>query len=197
MRIALNLATAPSPRERYALAWAVPVTVAALAVLLLLALFTVRSYREYRKVHRSLLEVRAAEDALRNRQATLQRDLEQPHSREIFRRVRFVNGLIDEKQFSLTGLTKQVTGLLPPQVRLTGLGLVQGGSDPVVRFTIVGNSEEAAEKFLANLEDSPSFRDVFILNQGFGQGESAEGAVTIACTAHYQGWKSGGSRGQE
>jgi len=187
MKIALNLSTAPTPRERFALAWAAPLAIAGLAALVLLSVSAARSFREYRKVHRSLLELQVTASGLRDRESALRRELERPEFREVLRGVEFVDALIEQKQFSLTELTAQVTRLLPPQVRLTGLALAEWAGDPVVRFTIEGNNEEAAEAFLGNLEDSPYFKDVAILNQGFAQEGSAAGPVTVACTAHYLG----------
>lgn len=187
MRITLNLSTAPSSRERYALAWALPVSLLGVAILVLLATSTLHGYREYRRVHRALLELQTAEARLRAREAALKQELERPQAQGVYRGVRFVNALIDQKRFSLAELTERVTKLLPPQVRLAGLALGEQGNEPVVRFTIVGNSEEAVEKFLTNLEDSSYFKNVAILNQGFEQEGSAGGGVTIACTAQYQG----------
>jgi hypothetical protein len=73
---------------------------------------------------------------------------------------------------------------------LTGLALSQAEGEPVVRLTILGGSEEAAESFLSNLEDSPDFKDVAITNQGVEPGASAGGAVIVACTASYVGGSS-------
>jgi len=187
MKLTLNLSTSPSPRERYALAWAVPTAVIALAGLVLLSLLAVRNFREYRSVHRSVLESEQAEARLRSQEMALRRDLEQPQLRQVYRQVQFVNALIDQKQFSLTELTEKVSKLLPGDVRLTGLALSRAARDPVVRFTVAGNDEEAVETFLSRLEDSADFADVAILNQGFAQEGAGHGPVTIACAARYVG----------
>lgn len=187
MKITLNLSPAPSPHERYGLAWALPTAVVAMAGLVLLALLALRGFREYRTVHRSVLEVRQHEGQLRSRETGLRRELEQPQFREVYRQAQFVNSLIDQKQFSLTALTEKVSELLPGEVRLTGLALSPARKEPVVRFGVVGNTEEAVETFLSNLEDSSDFADVAILNQGFAQEGATQGPVTIACTARYLG----------
>ena len=187
MKLTLNLSTSPSPRERYALAWAVPTTVIALAGLVLLSLLAVRNFREYRSVHRSVLESEQTEARLRTQEMALRRDLEQPQLQEVYRQVQFVNALIDQKQFSLTELTEKVSKLLPGDVRLTGLALSRAAKDPVVRFTVAGNDEEAVETFLSRLEDSADFADVAILNQGFAQEGAGGGPVNITCVARYVG----------
>lgn len=185
MKVELNLSAAPSPRERYALTWAVPVALLALVALGLLGSSALRAYREYSKVHGSVLELQAQEAQFRQREMEMRRDLERPQLREIFRTVRFVNRLIDEKQFSLTGLTEQVSALLPAQARLTGLVVGEVGKSPIVRITVSGNSEEALEKFLTNLENSEEFREVAILSQGFAPEGSDADPVRIACSARY------------
>jgi hypothetical protein len=187
MKLTLNLSTTPSPHERYALAGAVPTAVIALAGLVLLSLLAGRDFREYRSVHRSVLEVQQTEAGLRAQEMALRRGLERPQLRQVYRQVHFVNSLIDQKQFSLTELTEKVSKLLPGEVRLTGLALSRGEKDPVVRFTVAGNNEEAVETFLSNLEDSADFADVAILNQGFAQEGAGQGPVTIACAARYVG----------
>jgi hypothetical protein len=185
MRVTLNLSVAPSVRERYALAWAVPATLVGLAGLVFLAASIVREYRIYRDVHRSLANHQETENRSRDREMALRKDLEQPQFREVLREAQFVNGLIGKKQVSLTELAAKVAKLLPGQVRLNGLALTPQGSDLVVRFIITGKNEETLETFLSNLEDSPDFIDVAIINQGFEQEGTAGGPVSIACTARY------------
>jgi hypothetical protein len=74
---------------------------------------------------------------------------------------------------------------MPDEVRLTGLALAPEGQELAVRFVITGKSEEAIERFLSDLEDSPHFKDVAIVNQGFEQTGAASELENIACTAHY------------
>ena len=185
MRIALNLSITASPRERFALAWAIPATLVGLAGLLFVLNSTARVFRDYRTVHKSLAERLEQENRLRSREAALRKGLEQPQVREVLHQVQFVNTLIEKKQISLTELAAKVTELLPAQVRLTGLALVPQGDNLVVRFGVAGRDEEAVETFLSNLEDSPDFKDVAITSQGFvGEGGGSEG-VTVACSARY------------
>ena len=191
MKIALNLSTYSGSRERYALAWAVPLALAALVVFGVLSfhprLGAVASFREYLKVHEGLVKLREQEAALRQSERTLREKIEQPQSREIYREAQFVNKLIERKRLSLTELTMKVAKLLPSKVRLTGLALSEPGSSPVVRFTVMGKNEEAVETFLGNLEDSPDFKDVAIINQGFEQQGTPGGQVIVACSALYLG----------
>jgi Tfp pilus assembly protein PilN len=115
----------------------------------------------------------------------LRRRLEEPESRRLLDDVRFVNELIEEKRFSVTGFVADITGLIPDEVRLTGLALAPQGQELAVRFVITGKSEEAIERFLSELEDSPHFKDVAIINEGFEQTGATSELENIPCTAHY------------
>ncbi len=185
MKVALNLAIPPSARERYALYWAIPATLLGVTGLAFLLLFTVRSFREYRAVQKSVAEYQERENALRAQEMALRRQLEEPESRRLLDDVQFVNALIEKKRFSLTDLAADITDLIPDEVRLTGLALAPEGQELAVRFVITGKSEEAIERFLSNLEDSPHFKDVAIINQGFEEAGAASELENIACTAHY------------
>jgi Tfp pilus assembly protein PilN len=185
MKVELNLAIPPSARERYALYWAIPATLLGVTGLALLLLFTVRSFREYRAVQKSVAEHQGRENTLRDQEMALRKQLEEPQYRRLLNDVQFVNELIEEKRFSLTGLAADITDLIPDDVRLTGLALAPEGQELAVRFVITGKSEEAIESFLSDLEDSPHFKDVRIINQGFEQTAAASELENIACAAHY------------
>jgi hypothetical protein len=185
MKVALNLAIAPSPRERYALSWAVPASLLGLAGLLIIAVSTGRQLLEYRAVHRQFAELLEREGRLRVQEAALQKKLDQPQARKVFREAMFVNALIQRKQVSLTGLAMEVTKLLPGDARLAGMAFAPHEGDLRVRFTITGRNEEAVETFLGNLEDSPNFKDVALTNEGFQQEGPTAGPVTISCSARY------------
>jgi len=185
MRVALNLAVAPSRREHYALYWAIPASLVGLAGLLIIAVSTGRQFLEYRAVHRQLAEVLEREGRLRVQEAALQKKLDQPEARKVLREAQFVNALIQRKQVSLAELAMQVTKLLPGDARLGGMALAPHEGDLRVRFTITGRDEEAVETFLGNLEDSPNFKDVALTNEGFQQEGATPGLVTISCSARY------------
>jgi hypothetical protein len=187
MRVSLNLATAASPRERYALVWAVPTALLALAGAVWLGSLGAHTYREFRQFRQAHAQQQAAESQLRAQETALRRELEQPAWREMYRQSGFVNSLIDQKAISVTGLTQIVSELMPPRVRLLGLTVSESGGNTVVRFSVLGENEEAMERFLGNLEDSPRFEEVAILSQGFDQEGEEGGAVTVVCAARYRG----------
>lgn len=189
MKITLNLATLRSPFERYSLAWVAPVALVAMAALVVLSVSAWHRFGEYRRVQHSLQDLEERETFVRGREMTLKNELGRAESREVFRQAQYVNSLIDKKQLSLTELVEKVSKLLPAGVHLAGLALLPGPGEPVVRLVIVGNNEEAAEDFLSNLEDSPDFKNVSILNQGFEEGAAGVSGATLACSAQYVGGK--------
>jgi len=185
MRVALNLAIPPSARERYALLWAIPATLLGIAGLVLIILFSDRTYREYRVVHASVARYQDRDNALRAQEMALRRVLEEPASRRLLNDVQFINALIEAKQVSLTSLAADITELIPDDVRLSALAMQPDGHELAVRFVITGKNAEAIERFLSDLEDSPHFKDVAIINEGLEEtGANAE-LENIACTAHY------------
>jgi hypothetical protein len=190
MKITLNLSSVPSPRERYALAWALPVALVALVGLFLLLSSSLASWRNYRKYNGVLSEVRSQEARLRDRQLSLERDLSRPEYKELFRNAQFINALIENRQFSVGDLTQKVAKLMPASVHLVGLALSHQEGEKVVRLTLAGDTEEAVETFLVSLEDAPDFEQVEILNQGVEQGEGGSTQVLLTCSAHFSGGKS-------
>jgi len=188
MKITLNLAPAASLRDRFALAWAAPATVIGLAALIILGRASLHEYRDYRAIHSQLSEIQARADGLYNQEMAIRRKLDDSAHRELFRQVRFVNKLIDQKEASLTELSARVAGLLPDDAFLTGLMLAapkKPTEDYVVRLGISAKNEDAIETFLNDLEDAPDFKDVSIINQGFQETSTQADQVSVVCTARY------------
>lgn len=185
MKLALNLAVQRSAHDRYAVLVAGPVALIALVLLILLGHSAAREWKSYQHVRASLGPLRATEAELREREKALRRELDRPEPREVYRRVRMVNGLFERRRLSLTELTEEISSLLPGNVRLTSLTLVEGGELPVVRLGFNAATETAMEEFLVSLEDSPRFSDIAILNQTLGAEGPDENALAVSCTARY------------
>ena len=185
MRVALNLAIPPSARERYALLWAIPATLLGIAGLVLIILFSDRSYRQYKVVHASVVRYQDRDNELRAQEMALRRVLEEPASRRLLNDVQFINALIEAKQVSLTSLAADITELIPDDVRLSSLAMQPDGQGLAVHFVITGKNAEAIERFLSDLEDSPHFKDVAIINEGLEETGTNTELENIACTAHY------------
>ena len=187
MKVYLNLAIARNRRERYSLAWAIPMLGVSLLVLAWLAASVVRGFHHSHQIQQSLAAVKAQNTKVRAREIQLQQQIERPEFQRMIRETDFVNQLISQKQFSLTELTFKVSKLLPPSARLNGLALASSSSPtPEVQFAVMGKTEEAIETFLDNLESSNDFNDVLIKSQGFrGGSEAAPQEVALICTARY------------
>lgn len=187
MKISANLATFSSPGERYALAWALPLALFGALGLVFMARSVVSNFGEYQKVQKKLDAEVLREKAMNDREAALRKDLDQPGQKAVFQKAHFVNGLIAQKQFSLTELTERVSKLMPASVRLISLGVTRPKADIFVRFSVVGHEEEGLEKFIENLEDAPDFTDLNVANQSQVAGKLMTGMVGISCTARYVG----------
>jgi len=187
MRISINLAQTAEPRERYAAAFAIPVALGAAGALVYLLFTGVQDIGRYRNYRAGRIDLQGQEARWNESARNLRDDLDSPQRREAFRMVKVVNTLIDRRQISVTGLLEKVTGLLPPTVRLNGLVLSQGAGGSAVRISVAGKSPEAVEIFLSNLEDSPNFRDVSILEQGVEPEGGGEGQAALSCSATYVG----------
>lgn len=186
MKISLNLAAVPSRHERYGLAWAMPLALLGTVALAFLSAFAVGNLREYRSVRKDISRLEERDRLLAQREDELRKVVNQPQFQAISREAQYVNSLIDAKKLSAADLTLKVSKLMPASVRLSELSLTSR-DEPMVRFSIVGRDEGAVETFLAALEDSPDFKDVAIMNQGFQTEGANEGPVTIICTARYVG----------
>jgi len=82
-------------------------------------------------------------------------------------------------------LAADITELIPDDVRLSVLDMAPDGQELALRFVITGKDAKAIERFLSNLEDSPHFKDVAIINEGFEEASTTSELENIACTAHY------------
>jgi len=190
MKISVNLATMSSPRDRYALAWALPLTLAGAIGLVMLSYAAVRNYREYEKMRKQISALSLQKEHLFNKENVLKKELERPQEKTVYRKVQYVNGLIEKKRFSLTQVTESVNKLLPPTVRLSSMALThakEATESTQVRFIVVGKSEEALEAFLSNLEESPDFQEFTVSTQGFRHSDAPGAGVTISCMASYVG----------
>lgn len=187
MKVYFNLAVAPDRRERYALAWAVPVLAVAGIVLVWLSFTAIRDLRRSHKVEQSLAKIRSQEIAIKSKEAGLRKQIDRPEYSKMIQKTEFVNQLINQRHFSLTDLTFKVSKLLPPSTRLNGLALASASvPEPVVQFAVMGKDEESVETFLSNLEGSSDFSNVVIKSQGFqGGGGGGPQEIALVCTATY------------
>jgi Tfp pilus assembly protein PilN len=147
--------------------------------------FSLRSYRQYQVVHESVVRYQDRDNAVRAQEMALRRALEEPANRRVLNDVQFVNALIEAKQVSLTSLVVDITKLIPDDVRLSALAMAPEGHDLGLRFVVTSKNSEAIERFLSNLEDSPHFKDVAIMNGGLEETGASTELENVACTAHY------------
>jgi hypothetical protein len=182
MRITLNLTIAESARDRFALLWAIPATLAGLALLVSLSRSTLEEYREFHDVQRQVLEVQKHADELKKQEVDIRSKLEDPALGDLLRNAQFVNGLIDDKQMSVANLAAQLSDLLPEDAHLTGLAMTSKNGTLSLRMGVAAKSEDALEDFLNQLEDAKQFKDV---SMGFQEDAQQSGQVNVMLTARY------------
>jgi hypothetical protein len=188
MKITLNLSAAASARDRYALAWAIPATLVGLAALALLSRASLEEYRDYDGIQQQVAQIQSRADDLRNQEVIIRKTLEDPAYQKLLHKAQFVNQLIADRKFTLTEVSARLAGLLPEDARLMNLALAspkKPGDDYSLRMGITAKGEDAIDTFLNDLEDSPDFKDVAIINQGFKEESSLDKQVTLICTARY------------
>jgi hypothetical protein len=190
MRVQLNLARAQGFRQRHLVGWSVPVLGLGALLLLRMLAGVQANWRQFQAVRASADKETGRQNDLLTREAALRRKLDEPANRALLREAQFINHAIDERRLSFGELTDKVTNLLPPQARLAALSMPDTSGEPLVHFAIEGASEEPVETFLANLENSPDFKDLIITNQGFEEKQSGGAPVSITCSARYVGGRS-------
>jgi len=187
MKVSVNLATFSRPGERYGLAWAIPLALFGVLGLVLMGRSIVANLGEYHRVQSRLDAAVQQEKLLDAKEAALRKELDQPGQKAMFQKAHFVNGLIAQKRFSLTGMTERISKLMPATVRLISLRVTRPKSDISVRFSVVGRDEAGLEKFVENLEDATDFADLNVANQAQPTDKSLVGMVQLVCTARYVG----------
>jgi Tfp pilus assembly protein PilN len=187
MKITVNLANAPTLRERYAFTLAVPGLILGLLVIVLLGRYAAKAYTERGELARKLETLRVSEAALAEQARDSQAALNQPRARGTLREAQFVNSLIEGKKLSLADVTLQLTALLPPDVRVSSLAVVRSGNNSDLRFQIAGKNEEALLSFMKNLQDSTSFEDPSFTAETVEQQGATAGEITIGCQARFVG----------
>ncbi len=184
MKISLNLARPRSRRDRWASITAPVVIVVAAVLLARILLSAANSFKEYRKVHRSVLTLQAEAAELQTKQTQALRVLHNASTLKLYRQIDFLNSLIQQKRLSLAGVALRVSQLLPSSTRLDSLSLNETDSGPVVSFAVEGK-EDDVYAFLSNLEDSPDFDSPVVTNQMVQQEGDVKGLILLTCSARY------------
>lgn len=187
MKVRINLAQPASWRERTVYLWAPVLILCAGALLAFLCFVSGREFLEYRKVDRAVLRYQAEIQETQAQEARLGAVLRLPETLKLYAQINFLNGLIEQKRLSLSGLTLEVAKLLPDQVRITGLALGETTKGPVIEISVEGAPRQVTGAFLNNLEGSPDFDGVTVVNQSFADETQQANLVSLTCSARYIG----------
>ncbi|HEV2423832.1 MAG TPA: hypothetical protein VGZ29_03285 [Terriglobia bacterium] len=188
-RIAVNLASSPTLRDRYSLATAGSTAGLALLALLLLARSLWVNYRSYQTARAEAARDERQQVALHQKEQDLRRYLEQPKYSGTYREVKFVNALIGEKKLSASGLVSRVNDLLPPEVKLTRLVYAETAEGATVHFEVAGRNQAALDDFIGRLEQAKDFADPRVATVGLDKQNQAKtgSTVSLSCRASYRG----------
>lgn len=187
MKVTVNLARPEKFAERAVLLWAPPLLLVGAALLAFLIFNSARSFIAYRKADRAVVRYQSEVRELQAREARVNALLHQPDTLKLYSQINFLNSLIEQKKLSLSGLTLDVAKLLPEQARITGLGLAETAKGPVVQISVEGSADVVTGVFLSNLEASPEFDGVTVIDQSFGTENQSSNDVLLTCSARYIG----------
>ncbi|MBI4467308.1 MAG: hypothetical protein HY656_07775 [Acidobacteria bacterium] len=188
MRSAINLASAPFvPYRRFLL------TVGLLAVVTLGATVWVgvnagSLWQERRTAQSRMRELKAEQARLIKEQERLESELQHPALQALLERVRFMNGLIRQKNLSWAQLFSDLEERLPPRVRILTLSPSLREDGPLqVELQVGGESPQAVIRFLRALEEGQKFREIELHSQTRAENPESDPVVARVSAVYMQG----------
>lgn len=188
--MSLNLAQPARPLERYSWVWAPVVIALALAALGSMLVSSERNFGEYHRLRKSAESWQARLNAVRSKETKAEKKLHGPSVRLLDEQIVFLNGLIDKKKLSLSGMANLALQLLPDQARLLTLSLQPSQDGSEVSFEVEGQPE-AVDAFLSNLERSSGFDSPMVKDERVERQGPDRGMTVIRCLARYVGTGAG------
>ena len=160
MRLRLNLATNALQTHRKFAVLSTFIGVVAGIVFLALGshVYSVRKANETLRVKAD--QVRLEMKGLRKQRQELEQFFALPENAKLHERSAFLNTLIDEQSLNWTQMFMDLEKILAPGVRVLDIEPKHEKGRVQVKFHIGATSEEAKQKFLRALEDSPAFSHV-------------------------------------
>ncbi len=166
MRIPINLASEPFPRDRAQVAASIAGS-AVLTVLLAALVFAIVSGRGRAGESRGQVDRLSKElSAINAEQAQLDGVLRQPANAFVLEQSLLLNTLVERKSVSWTKIFADLEGVLPPNVRLIQVRLPQIDSQNQVLLdmTVGAQSPAPVIELLKKLQESPRFGPVTLHN---------------------------------
>lgn len=177
----VNLATSPFPRYRLAYLALLACGLGIVA----LALYQVFEYREYTRL---AMQGREAERAAQvefqsatERLTALQSKSSPQRNAQKIEDIRFLNQLIDRRDFSWSRMLADIEQLIPDAVHLISLRPEFGGKSVVLRMTVRGRTVYDISRFIESMEKSPRFEKLAVSVESKGsEGPKPEVEVEVA-----------------
>lgn len=187
MRLNINLATKPyQDIRRILLQWG--------GLVLLLAVCTVglvwtaiSSWRQSREVNAKIVTLKSEIATLDRQRSDAIAVLRSPQNKSVVETSAFMNGLIARKSFSWTRVFMQLEQIMPPKLHVVSIApQLQPKTNTVeVHLTVAGTSREAALELVKRLEQSPSFRNARISEEGEVREKNSIDTVKFQVVALY------------
>lgn len=175
MRASINLATAPFiPTRRFLLTVGLLVGVTLVATLAVLVTAG-GAWRERTATRARLRELTSERAELARTQQQIEGELQDPATRAVLERVRFLNGLVRQKNLSWTELVVDLQERLPPRVRILAVSpSLRDDGRLQVEMQVGGESPAAVIQFLRALEEGKKFQEIALHSQSRGTGAQAD-----------------------
>jgi Tfp pilus assembly protein PilN len=120
--------------------------------------------RRYSEVRSEAATAEARAQQLRTHAAQTRQSADAKQLESMSGAAREANDIINQRLFSWTELLNRLGTTLPDNVRITSLRpRVDRDGSIVIQMTVAGNRVDDIEQFMANLEETAAFSDVFPL----------------------------------
>lgn len=120
-----------------------------------------------------------------NKGATSKQEVPAQEYQAVLSRIRFANGVIEQKTFNWLGLLNRLETVVPEGVALTAVQPDIRKNE--LRLSGAARNFRNLRKFMETLEDSKIFTDVYLLGQGMAKTENMTGITfNISCQVDFK-----------
>lgn len=180
----LNLASEPFRRDRALIVGSAALSVVLVLLLMVLVSLAVRERGLAEDARASLEQLTRQTTTQQNEVARLEGILRQSENAVVLDRSIFLNTLIQRKAISWTRIFSDISGVLPPDVRLIAVRpQIVGTNQVVLDMTVAASTSRPVVNFLMKLEGSPVFGSTAVVN--WRPPSQNENFYTYRVTANY------------
>ena len=166
MRLDINLASQPYEDARqFWLRWGTGLVAAAI-VTLVLVLGTITGWRDARRDHQKMADLRAQIAQRDRKRQQAEEILNLPENRNTRDQSQFLNQLIERKSFSWTRVLEDMEKVMPPRVHLVSIHPeLDAENQLALKLIVAGDSRERALELARRMEESRRFAQTEITRE--------------------------------